>query len=121
MTKLTEWMRSAERWLDARGKPAWIAAMVVGFVIVWPVGLAILGYMIWSGRMGCNWNRKNRRQAAPAGTGNSAFDAYREATLARLEEERDAFAAYLDKLRRAKDQAEFDGFMADRKSGDAPA
>ena len=39
--------------LDDLGRPAWIALMVLGFVLFWPIGLAILGYLIWSGRMGC--------------------------------------------------------------------
>lgn len=39
--------------LDGLGKGAWIAAMVLGFVLFWPIGLAILIYMIASGRMGC--------------------------------------------------------------------
>ena len=39
--------------LDGWGMPAWIAVMVLGFVIFWPIGLAILAYLIWSGRMGC--------------------------------------------------------------------
>ena len=37
--------------LDDYGRPAWIAAMVVGFVLFWPIGLTILAYMLWSGRM----------------------------------------------------------------------
>ena len=41
----------AEAWLDARGKPAWIIAMVAGFIVFWPIGLALLAYMIWSKRM----------------------------------------------------------------------
>ena len=45
------WLASAEAWLDDKGKPAWIIAMVLGFVLVWPVGLALLAYMIWSGKM----------------------------------------------------------------------
>lgn len=46
--------------MDEWGKPAWIIAMILGFVLFWPIGLAILFYMIWSGRMGCrnqNWNQ----------------------------------------------------------------
>lgn len=39
--------------MDQMGKPAWIIAMILGFVFFWPIGLAILFYMIWSGRMGC--------------------------------------------------------------------
>ena len=33
-------------------KPLWIAAMVLGFIFWWPVGLALLFYGIWSRRMG---------------------------------------------------------------------
>ncbi|MGL5736252.1 MAG: DUF2852 domain-containing protein, partial [Beijerinckiaceae bacterium] len=42
--------------LDDYGKGAWVAVMVLGFVLFWPVGLAILGYLIWSGRMSCGWH-----------------------------------------------------------------
>jgi hypothetical protein len=41
--------------LDELGRGAWIALMVLGFVFWWPVGLAILAFSLWSGRMGC-WN-----------------------------------------------------------------
>ena len=46
--------------------------------------------------------------------GNTAFDAYKADTLRRLEEEQDAFEAFLQRLREAKDKAEFDQFMDDR-------
>ncbi len=42
--------------LDDLGQAAWIAVMVLGFVLFWPAGLAILAYLIWSGRMGCARN-----------------------------------------------------------------
>lgn len=116
MTKIAEWLRRAESALDARGRWAWIAAMVAGFILVWPVGLAILGYMIWSGKMGCSHRRMRRNAYAP--TGNTAFDDYRRATLERLEEEREAFGGFMEKLRRARDKAEFDQFMTERKAGD---
>ena len=41
--------------LDELGRPAWIALMVLGFVAWWPAGLAILAFIIGSGRMSC-WN-----------------------------------------------------------------
>ena len=41
--------------IDDLGRPAWIALMVIGFIVFWPIGLAILAYLIWSGRMGCGW------------------------------------------------------------------
>ncbi len=114
-------LRRVERWLDDRGRGAWIAAMVLGFVFVWPLGLFLLGYMIWSKRMfsrsGCGHRRdKMRRHAhvAFSTSGNSAFDAYKSDTLRRLEEEQEAFSAFLQRLREAKDKSEFDTFMDDR-------
>ena len=48
---LMAWVRGAERWLDDRGRKAWIIAMILGFIFAWPVGLGLLAYMIWSKRM----------------------------------------------------------------------
>ena len=109
-------------WLDARGRIAWLVAMILGFVAAWPVGLFILGYMIWSNRMfGSCTHRRHRDgeaqrfyRAAP--TGNAAFDAYRDETLKRLEDEHQAFVDFLAKLREAKDKAEFDQFMDERRN-----
>ena len=39
--------------LDDIGKPAWIGLMVLSFILFWPAGLVVLGYLIGSGRMGC--------------------------------------------------------------------
>lgn len=47
-------------------------------------------------------------------SGNMAFDEYREATLKQLEEDQREFTVFIDQLRRAKDQSQFDNFMADR-------
>jgi hypothetical protein len=110
-------LERARDWLDERGRIAWIAVMVIGFILFWPIGLAVLFYMIWSKRMGCNWGRNSHRHHRGMGrTGNTAFDTYREETLRRLEEERDAFVAFLDQLRQAKDQDEFDQFIAGRQA-----
>ncbi|MDO5632779.1 MAG: DUF2852 domain-containing protein [Paracoccus sp. (in: a-proteobacteria)] len=107
-------LRAIRDWLDQRGKGAWLIAMILGFVFVWPVGLAILAYMIWSKRMfGCR-NHTARRAFTP--TGNSAFDAYRSETLKRLEDEHREFLDFLQKLRDAKDKAEFDQFMETRRN-----
>lgn len=51
--------------------------------------------------------------AAQPSSGNRAFDEYRAETLRRLEEEQKEFGAFLDRLRFAKDKAEFDQFMAE--------
>lgn len=61
----------------------------------------------WKRRSG--WGRRNS-------SGNVAFDEYREETLNRLDEEQREFRDFLDKLRAAKDRAEFDQFMADRRN-----
>jgi hypothetical protein len=121
--------------LDDYGKPAWIIAMILGFLIWWPIGLGVLAYLIWSGRMGCGaWKRdwkdsefgrevmRWRSGMTPfSSSGNRAFDEYREETLRRLEEEAKEFQAFLQRLRHAKDKAEFDQFMAERGRGPAPS
>lgn len=112
--------------------PLWIALMLLGFVLFWPLGLFVLIYLIWSRKMMCCTGRRNHLKSdaakpwslpfgAPRTTGNVAFDAYREATLKRLEEEREEFAKFLERLRLAKDKAEFDEFMAERAAQQSQA
>ena len=123
--------------LDELGKPAWIALMITGFIVWWPVGLATLAFLIWSGRMGCGhrygyWEGKmdhmqrkmdwmrSRMGGGYYGpsSGNRAFDEYRAETLRRLEEEHREFKNFLRRLRQSKDKAEFDMFMAERRNRD---
>jgi hypothetical protein len=120
--------RRADAWLDARGKWAWIATMVLGFIIFWPVGLALLAYLIWGKQMfsrSCGHRRHHHnhdhgqswgRHAWHAGqvTGNVAFDSYKAEALRRLEDEQAAFEAFLQRLRTSKDKSEFDAFMDER-------
>jgi hypothetical protein len=116
-------------------KPMGIFFTVLGFAFWWPVGLAMLLYMVCSGRGGCRgWGRawqsaapQNggcswtppwkawRSTSAPPSSGNRAFDDYRADTLKRLEDEQQEFAAFLERLRFAKDKAEFDQFMSERR------
>ncbi|MEO0772940.1 MAG: DUF2852 domain-containing protein [Pseudomonadota bacterium] len=114
----TGWLLRAEAWMDERGKGAWIAAMVLAFVFVWPLGLALLAYMIWSDKLICSSARKtHKRKTAKViarTSGNAAFDAYKADTLQRLEQEQDNFEAFLQRLRDARDKAEFDQFMDER-------
>lgn len=122
MSTVATWPTQAETWLDERGKGAWIAAMVLGFIFVWPVGLALLAYMIWSKRMfsgNCSQKRqisrmKRRSSGAYRSSGNMAFDAYKTETLHRLEEEQQNFESFLQRLRESKDKSEFDDFMDER-------
>ena len=122
--------------LDAYGKPAWIALIVLGFMVWWPLGLGALAFTIGSGRMGCgqhHWQNKMERMQnkmdwmrtrmggnpwsfyAPS-SGNRAFDDYRAETLRRLEDEQREFRDFLARLRAAKDKTEFDQFMAERRN-----
>jgi hypothetical protein len=121
-------------WLRPAWTPATIGLMVLGFIVAWPLGLAMLAYIIWGDRLD-DFKHDARRSfgrfkremdmkgfsAADRGTGNVAFDDFRKAEIERLEEERrkldtmvDEFDAHLRNLRRAKDQAEFDEFMKSR-------
>ena len=131
--------------LDDLPKPALIALVIIGFIVFWPVGLALLVYMIWSGSMFCGrhgrygrWYTPEERDAAreewrarreewrawkrrhhwgrPPSSGNVAFDEYREETLRKLDEEQREFQESLDRLRAAKDRAEFDQFMNERRN-----
>ena len=124
--------------MDEFGKPGWIALTVLGFILYWPVGLALLAYLFWSGRMACwkheKWQRRHERWAQQAAywgsgaadrwfggmraqrsSGNWAFDEYRADTLRRLEEEEQGFRDFLQRLRRAKDKEEFDQFLNERR------
>lgn len=132
--------------LDEFGKPAWIALMILGFIAWWPLGVVLLAFILGSGRMGC-WSHHGRWQSkmdrmqekmdrlrghmdrarssgggfwgGPPSSGNRAFDDYRADTLRRLEEEQREFKEFLERLRFAKDRAEFDQFMAERRNGPA--
>ena len=128
--------------LDELGLPAWIALMVLGFMVWWPVGFVLLAFIIGSGRMSCGrhsierWENKMSRMQGkleqmrarassgtwgwgqPPSSGNRAFDEYRTETLRRLEEEQREFRDFLDRLRFAKDKTEFDQFMAERRNRD---
>jgi len=130
------WARGAERWLDDRGRKAWIFVMILAFIFAWPIGLGLLAYMIWSKRMfghSCahksdhkfergGWGRHSHPGfAAFRPTGNAAFDAYKADTIRRLMDEQEAFESFLQRLRDAKDKSEFDNFMADRANVAKPA
>ncbi len=115
-----------------------VVLMIIGFAMFWPLGLAMLAWIIWGDEIGRRAETFKgqfrsfsdragtfRRGGAPswAGTGNVAFDEYRERELKRIEEERrkldemrTEFDGFLKELRRVKDQEEFDRFMQDFRS-----
>ena len=117
MTRAKHALLRGRDWLDDRGRPAWILAMIAGFIFVWPVGLALLVYMIGTNRMfSCAHRRHESAFRTGRSSGNSAFDAYRAETLKRLEDEHEEFMAFLTRLREARDRAEFEQFMSARRA-----
>jgi hypothetical protein len=122
-----------------------VLAMVLGFIVFWPIGLAVLGWKFWQRKSGYpgdmlsfgreKWGNRvswasgrwsfaanNWPGYASGPTGNRAFDDWRATELARLEEERKRLAAaerefadYMENLRHAKDREEFDRFMNERR------
>ncbi|MCQ8185667.1 DUF2852 domain-containing protein [Parvularcula maris] len=118
-------------------RPAWtpvnIALMILFFVSgLWFLGLAMIAYMMYGREMGLdfsNWGatKSTAKRAAnkgfawtsnrTQGSGNAAFDAWRDAEIERLREEkrkldeaRDAFEQHMRDLRMARDREEFDNF-----------
>ncbi|QBR72017.1 hypothetical protein CU048_12905 [Beijerinckiaceae bacterium] len=135
-------------WHGEPWKPVEILAMVLGFIVFWPIGLAVIGWKFWQKKTGYpgdivafgqekwrnrgNWGTGSGRwgvnnwSAAGFGmssTGNRAFDEWRAAELARLEEERQKlvaaereFAEFMENLRHARDREEFERFMNEYKN-----
>ncbi len=107
-------------WHGEPWKPVEILAMVLGFIVYWPIGFAVLGWKFWQKKSGYQgdiisfgrekwekwekwargpggWGFAVNNWAAPASgmgsTGNRAFDEWRASELARLEEERQKLVA----------------------------
>jgi hypothetical protein len=107
-------------WRRGCGTPSrWTAfeviAVVLGFLVFWPIGLAILGYKFWQRKSGAadlqtvatgawrnargamgdaaayaprNWASTPWARGFTPSTGNRAFDDWKSAELSRLEAER---------------------------------
>lgn len=125
----------SNRMASALIRPAWtpvtIAMMIIGFMIFWPLGLAMLAYILWGDRLDEFKSSVNRTTDGITGkwsrdcgstrrskSGNVAFDEWRDAEIERLAEERRKleemraeFEEHLHELRRSKDKREFDEFM----------
>ena len=94
----------------------WIAGLIVTAVIVatWARSRTFGGKGFAKAS-----HKPSVEQVAPAvpaqrTSGNASFDAYRQETLARLEQESADFDNFLTRLRDARDASEFDQFMDDR-------
>ncbi len=98
-----------------RWTPVELIAMVLGFMVFWPIGLAVLGYKYWQRKSGgpdlqtvatgaftrarsamsgfqagapSGWAGSNWAHGFTASTGNAAFDSWKRDELSRLEAER---------------------------------
>jgi hypothetical protein len=126
----------------ARWTPIELLAMILGFMVFWPIGLAILAFKFWQRKSGYpgdlssaaqeKWREaRSAFQSGPWGrpgfagrtSGNMAFDEWRAAEIARLDEERRKleeahreFATFVENIRRAKDREEFERFMNERRN-----
>ncbi len=121
-------------------RPAWtpitIAMMIIGFMIFWPLGLAMIAYILWGDRLedfksnvnnrtdrfAKGWSRDCGSMRKSARSGNVAFDDWRDQEIERLaqerrklEEMRAEFENHVNELRRSKDKREFDEFMKNYK------
>jgi hypothetical protein len=91
--------------------------------LFWPIALLIAGAVLLRGQMRHRQRLASERPegASPSpqrqrlSSGNRAFDEYRDATLNALDEERSKFGEFLERLRKSKDKADFDRFVADRR------
>ena len=141
-------------WSRAERKP-WsileMGAVLGGFVVFWPLGLAALFLKrrngeIWKGasdmqgpwtnwksprdaaehfksNFGGGWKRPEWTGQGFSASGNHAFDEYRKTKIdelvalrRKLDEERAEFDEFLTKLRKSKDAADFEKFMADKNA-----
>lgn len=131
-------------WRGLGWRPFELIAMVLGFMVFWPIGLAVLGWKMcgrhwqrheFAGSAAERWrsaaSRFDRGPRHARGerwrafdTGNTAFDDWKAAEIDRLEEERRRldeahreFAEFLYTLRQARDREEFERFMTRRRGG----
>lgn len=111
-----------------------IAAMVVGFMVFWPIGLFLL-YWIIQGRsvkelpqsIREQWSRMTggRRDNSTGASDNTVFNEFQQAQYDRIREIKDEikqrsrrFAEFRAKAKRRADEEEFSQFMAESPSRD---
>ena len=120
--------------LDELAELAWLPVALLAAIMAWRSRSVLLAGVAGGGRLQAwrdgqaglpgSWIAgrassvvrwaSGARGASVASSGNETFDAYRNDALRRLEDEQREFRAFLERLRRARDQSEFDAFMAER-------
>ena len=113
---------------DEIGELAWVPLALLAATVAWRSRSVLLAGFGESGRLALGDGRAGLPgwvasragsvfqwvQGARQGSGNRSFDAYRSEAFRRLEDERREFRVFLGRLRQARDQSEFDAFMAER-------
>ncbi len=109
-----------------------IAAMVIGFIVFWPVGLLVLYWNItgrelkdlpravqekWSALVNGAWNSSTKHKASDSD--NSYFNEFQQTQYDRIKEIKDeiknranSFKDYRAEAKRRADEAEFNEFMS---------
>lgn len=120
--------------LDEVGELAWLPFALLAAVVAWRSRPAMLAGFAGNGPLQAWRNRHaglpgkwiasragsvlqwalDTRQGSGLSSGNQSFDNQRNDALRKLEEEQREFRAFLERLRQACDQSEFDAFMAER-------
>ena len=105
-----------------------LVVTIVALNVFWPAGVALAVILGWRGGFapgsGQGFDKDALAEAVKTlspeaqqrQSGNASFDRYKTEMLDRLEEEQENFEDFLDRLRAAKDEIEFDQFMDDRAS-----
>lgn len=119
---VTDALARGEKWLDDHGTGAWIIAIVAGFMVFPPIGLALL---IWVGFARSLYrNRAGREIEVPARTpaadANTAYDAHRAESLDQLDDEQSRFESFVDQVRTRRDRDDFDAYL-DARAGNGNA
>ena len=104
---------------------------IIFFVLICIAAMSVImrmmhrrdGRSVWGSMMSCCGGAHAQTHIAvpdraiwPGSTPNSAFQEYAAETLRRLEQDQGEFQEFLDRLRKAKDQAEFDKIMTERRA-----
>lgn len=124
-------------WAKAPGiNPMKVAAVVAGFAIFPPLGVAALVYFVWKSRRASSWDpayaagpgfaspgyHRHCGRGRGRWTGNAAFDEHQADVMQNLRAERDAFRSFRQEQRRKRDQEAYDSFRATQGPvGEPPA
>lgn len=120
--------------LDEIGELVWLPLVLFAALMAWRSRPAMLAGFAGSGPLQAWRNRhaglpgkwitsragaalrwaQGTRRSSGLSSGNQSFDTYRNDALRKLEEEQREFRAFLERLHQARDQLEFDAFMAER-------